>query len=163
MTADSDRGHATVLDAVYDEIRSQLARDVGSVDTLRTMALTLLSASGVIAGLFASRLGFAAKDASNLTLGCESFALLCFTVSVALAVIVVFPRTWTFEERMQYSLGLSSDPALTVESWKTQMSARYIAYHDENRSAMACRYRAIAWIAILLGAQVAAWGIGLAG
>lgn len=141
---------------IWDEAKRLLVRQEANLDGLRTRALALLSAGGLIAGLFAA--ASAGHKIVCWHAGFRVAAVALFGVSTVLALWIQWPRSWGFSRSLKDDLTAiaAGKPADTDEV--------YFNFAQDADDARACNEAKIKWltraltgICLTLGLQVVCW------
>ena len=143
---------------LWEQAQRQLSEQSSDLNTLRTRAVAMLSVASLVAGLFGSRLPH-----SHLPLYKQvtvTIALVLFAGSVALALLVAAPRRrWVFTFKLGALSGLVRDGVATPLDVSYNLAGWADDALHRNAEKLARMYAAFAWLCVLIGVQVVAWGI----
>ncbi len=151
--------------ALWEEVKRQAVRQEANLDLLRSRAITLLGASGVIAALFAGRVNSKnLKTWQSLTLGA---ALVCFVVETVLCVVILWPRDFAFspdlrEWKTRFLDGDSKAPSgqpITTESFAWALSSDFITASANNQRTITKLTHKSEYVCGLLASQVVLWAV----
>jgi hypothetical protein len=156
-TPPSNDEAATML---WEEERRLLARQEASLDTLRVQAVAILSVASIVAGLFGSH--FVTSNPSGFSLGMVVAALAIFAVTALIAVVIISPRTWTFDQDLTDDLAKLGEgeyikASSLAYSWADDAEGWRADNHAQLEKLM-CYFQ---WACILTGLQVVLWGLAL--
>jgi len=151
--------------ALWEEVKRQAVRQEANLDLLRSRAITLLGASGVIAALFAGRVNSKSlKTWQSATLGA---ALVCFVVETVLCVVILWLREFEFSPDLQEwktrfrdcdNKALSGQP-ITSESFAWALSTDFIKASTKNQQTITKLTHRSEYVCGLLAAQVVLWAV----
>ncbi len=145
---------------IWDEARRLLARQEADLDTTRTRALSLLSAGGLIGGLFGARLSMG--QLSSWSTGWVVIALILFSLSAVITVCIQWPRKWAFSHDLDPWIDdLRQGKAVPLRDATYNLSRDLNQYRKDNRSKLRPLSYGLAALTALLALQVIAWGIAL--
>jgi hypothetical protein len=145
---------------VWDEARRLLDRQEKQVDALHTRSLAMLSASGVIAGLFAGQ--FLSEDLSASEISAVVFALVTFGLAAVLVVYIQWPRTYTFSHDLQpWIADLEAGTAPSVDEFTYNLSRDLNDYRTANKAKIDKLFNLMSCVCILVAVQVLAWGVAV--
>jgi len=141
---------------LWDEAQRQLVRQEAALDTLRTQAVAVLSVASIVAGLFGSRVA-----TSGLVPGAQAAvvaAFIFFGLTALLAVVILWPREWTFahgltEPLTRVSKGVPVDPEALSYTWAKLFDGWYVTNQTKIDRLTCC----FSWACALSGLQVIAW------
>lgn len=141
--------------AVFEEARRLLVRQEQDLDTLRARAITLLSASAVVAGLVINRLH---EHRSGFATAMLIVGFTLFAITIAAVIFIVWPRTLVFSHGLDdWVDDLRHDRHPTVNEWAFNLSRDFETFRHDNQRSIRKLYDALAAVCVLLGVQVLAW------
>lgn len=150
-----------VATLLWEQAQRQLAQQSSDLDTLRTLAIAMLSVASLVAALFGSRI-----DQGHLgarTLAAVVVALVLFAAGAFLALFVTVPRkrAWLFTfdigELLTLEEGGSASPSVLIRS----LTDRAEQNRRENEAKIEGLYRALTVVCVLVGLQVVAWAVAV--
>lgn len=145
------------LDVILDEARRLLVRQETDLDTLRTRATAMLGTSGIIAGLFASRL--IGDHPSGWRTGLTVAALVLFAASSLLSLNVQRPRTWLFSYDLAPRLDELKGGHIASHIDIAYNTAKWMDHaRKENLRKLAALQRRFRWCTVAVALQVLCWG-----
>lgn len=145
------------LDVILDEARRLLVRQETDLDTLRTRATAMLGTSGIIAGLFASRL--IGDHPSGGRTGLTVAALVLFAVSSLLSLDVQRPRSWTFSYDLSPRIDELKGGLIASHIDIAYNTARALNdYRKKNGPQLEDLHDRFRWCAVAVALQVLCWG-----
>jgi len=146
---------------IWDEVKRSISRQESNLDSLRTRALTLLSASGVIAALFSPRTLDRRIDAISMAV--LILALGAFAVSVMLAVAVQWSRRYAFAFQMDaWFEGQEHRTDLTADQLSYRLSKHLWQAHKCNKTTIETTTKELIGLCAVLAIEVVGWMISLA-
>jgi hypothetical protein len=149
----------TLEEVIFDEARRQLEQQATVLESLRSRAITVLGAGGVVAGLFVDHLAMRLD-------GFSWSALVLFLISALAAVVVVTPLTnLALSENLRSSLDwydrYSEFPKAT-EVFLVSAAQNLRRDQDANRSVLRRASWCFAVESALLAIQLLFWVLGAA-
>lgn len=145
---------------IWAEGKRSIERQEASLDNIRTRSLALLSASGVIAALFAPRTF--GRELGALQVGGLIAAFGAFAVTVGLGVLIQWPRKMAFALNLAWWFE-SKAPRTTVDAdiLLFRLSSKLWEAHEKNKTQVT---RATTWLiglCLTLPVQIAGWAVSL--
>jgi hypothetical protein len=155
MSTDDQTDATGVL---WESAKSALDQQSTAVDTLRTRAIAMLSVAALVGGLFGSRLPHT-HSAVNVTGLVAALAL--FATSVALAVVIGWPRTWYFGAYLDTLITGVSDGAVTLAQVNLSLTTRAEQNWARNQITLENLYGIFGGLCFVVGLQVVAWAFAV--
>jgi len=145
---------------IWSEALRLLVRQEACRDTLRTHALALLSVSSIVAALFGSHV-----VPSHQLLGTSIAivaALAFFAASVGLALVIVWPRRWTFAHSLRVELDkINNQELLEVFDLDYGWAFAFESWRATNQAKLGFLETCFMLACAATAAQVVAWGFAL--
>ena len=155
MNAEDQTDASGVL---WESAKSALEQQNAAVDTLRTRAVAMLSVAALVGGLFGSRLPhtYSAVNVTGLVA-----ALALFACSIVLAVVIGWPRTWSFGAYLYPLITGVSDGAVTLAQVNLSLATRAEENWAQNEVTLERLYGMFGALCLVVGLQVAAWAFAV--
>jgi hypothetical protein len=139
------------------EARRKLDGQTEDVRSVRSRAAGLLTAGGIISGLFGLQVTATPRPGSLHT-GLVITALIAFTLLVVAAVIIEWPRTFHGDESLEpwiheIQTGTAGDP----HELPFHLATAYDTYRQKNAKIYTGLVRLFTAMCVLLGVEVVAW------
>lgn len=145
---------------VHAEALRLLQEQVAELDTIRARSVAILSAAGLVNGLFGVKVAGGHHSTGQPV--CIWIALVMFASMAGLVIAIELPRDFAFAERLDnWIAAIGSGERREPREYLWHFSRRYAAMREENKTKISQLYNLFAASCILLGAQVLSWGISV--
>jgi hypothetical protein len=135
---------------IFDQTASGLGRQSGKVDEARSRAAGLLTI-----GTFALAFLGSSASANDLTLSAPGWvAIVGFGVSTMLALFVLWPRAWSFQDTTAAMITNDWIANRSINDMLLGMAETLAGYYASNETKLSWIYRAIAVQCAVLGGVV---------
>jgi hypothetical protein len=157
--ADDDDEQTEASAILWEQAKADVAWQDSSLDSLRNRAVALLSVGTLVGGLFGSRLPHGHLSSVNL-LGLAA-ALVLFALSVVLAVMIAWPRTWYFSTDRAPVTDRVAEGTVSLVTVNLSLASRAERNWTENQRTMSNLYWLFAVLCGVVGLEVVAWSLAV--
>ncbi len=151
-----------VAELLHNEALRLLVQQEDELTALRTRAVAILSAAGLVNGLFGVK--FAGKH--HFTTGqvvSIRVAVVSFGVMAACVIAIEWPREFRLAESLgQWLTALDAGEKRRPIDYLYHFARQYTEFREYNRPKIDALYRLFTASCVLLGAQVLCWGLSAA-
>lgn len=144
---------------LWEQSKSEIAKQNSDFDSLRTRAITLLSVGTLVGGLFGSRLPHG--NLSHLNLAGLVAALLLFGLSVVVAVAIAWPRHWYFGVDQTPLVDGVVDGTTTLAEVNLSLAVSAEQNWQKNYQTTGSMYVLFAVLCAVTGLEVVAWALAV--